>query len=167
MPPLTKPGPIRTAQTPLERVREASAPGVLREGLGVPILYLQGLGADPALSSSDGVFRLWARPDQGVVWGAMGTQTPSQIYPPTGGGGGGVTVHSLLSGLGPPADDHTQYLDLTGRGTLQTALGGVSSGSLILQGSGGSSVLGTLTLNTVGTTSSQHAAFNVGATGDA
>src|SRR5438034_530205 len=116
MPPLSKPGPIRTAQTPLERVREASAPGVLREGLGVPILYLQGLGADPALSSSDGVFKLWARPDQGIVWGAMGTQTPSQMYPPTGGGGGGgITVHSLLSGLGSPADDHTQYLDLAGR----------------------------------------------------
>ena len=42
-------------------------------------------------------------------------------------GAPGVTVHSGLTGLGAPADDHLQYLLLAGRAGGQTAIGGTAS----------------------------------------
>ena len=59
----------------------------------------------------------------------------SRIVGPTigaGGGGGSVTDHGALTGLGD--DDHTQYTVLAGRGASQTIRGGVNSaGQLILR----------------------------------
>lgn len=40
----------------------------------------------------------------------------------------GVTAHSALTGLGPPADDHPQYAHLPGRTGGQTYVGGTGSG---------------------------------------